>query len=96
MKLINNIKDQLFKHISNRMEDDGIRLQKEAKEKRAITTSSLNLNNFINYFENGWKINLVPPISVCNENADVHRMVVVDNFLNKNPQYSDKIKIRKA
>ncbi len=67
----------------------------EAKEKRAITTSSLDLNIFTNYFENGWKVNLVPRISLRDEDTDVHRTIVVDNFVEKNPQYSDKIRIRK-
>jgi len=67
----------------------------ESLGNKIITTSSLDLNNFINYFDNDWTIDIVPQISIFNENNELYRTLVIDNFLDKNPKYSDKIKTRK-
>lgn len=67
----------------------------ESMKRKTITTSSLDLNSFINYFDNGWIIDIVPKISLCNVDDELYRTIVVDKFLEKNPQYDDKIKIRK-
>lgn len=67
----------------------------ESLENKTITTSSLDLNSFINYFDNDWTIDIVSKISLSNENDELYRTLVIDNFLEKNPQYSDKIKVKK-
>ena len=67
----------------------------ESLENKTITTSSLDLNSFINYFDNDWTIDIVSKISILNENDELYRTLVIDNFLDKNPQYSDKVKVRK-
>ena len=64
----------------------------ESLENKTITTSSLDLNSFINYFDKGWKIDIVSKISLNDKNDELYRTIVIDNFLKKNPQYSDKIK----
>lgn len=67
----------------------------ETLVEKIITTSSLDLNSFINYLDNGWIIDIVPKISLYEKEDILYKTLVVDNFLNKNPQYSDRIKVKK-
>lgn len=67
----------------------------ETQVDKTITTSSLDFNSFINYFDNDWKVEVVPKILLNDRDDEVYRTMVVEKFLDKNPQYSDKIKIRK-
>lgn len=66
----------------------------ETNLSKTITTSSLDLNSFINYFDNGWTIDIVPKILLNEEEDKFYRTLVLDNFLKKNPQYSNKVKMK--
>ena len=68
--------------------------QIETNLSKTITTSSLDLNSFINYFDNGWTIDIVPKILLNEEEDKFYRTLVLDNFLKKNPQYSNKVKMK--
>ena len=50
-----------------------------------------NINSFINYFDNGWKIDVIPKISLNNRDDELYRVLVVEKFLDRNPQYSDRL-----
>ena len=67
----------------------------ETLQNKTITTSSLDLNSFINYFDNGYIVDIVPKISINSENDELYRTLVIDKFIEKNPQYEGKIKARK-
>ncbi|MBR3524179.1 MAG: hypothetical protein IKN87_05845 [Bacilli bacterium] len=61
-----------------------------------ITTASLNFSDFENYLVRNWTIDIVPKLDLENaNNDDTYTTMVLNNYLDKNPEFADKIKIIK-
>lgn len=58
---------------------------------KTIISSSINLNDFINYLENDWSLMIVPTIR--KDYDDLYLHLVYDSFIEKHPEYEKKIKI---
>lgn len=67
----------------------------ESKVNKTITTSSLNFENFSEYLDRDFVINVVPKILLDKEDDELYDSLLVERFLDKNPQYNDKIFIKK-
>lgn len=59
---------------------------------KTITTSSLDLYSFKEYFDKGYSIDVVPKI-LSNENEE-YRNLIINKFLYKYPEYKYKVKVR--
>lgn len=67
----------------------------ESQIDKTITTSSIDMNNFRNYLDRDYHISIVPEINVDNNYDELYRSIVVDKFLEKNPEYNNKILMKK-
>ncbi len=87
--------DKIVKESSDDISDILVRLcgfhKIESQVGRTITTSSLNLNAFKNYLDNDFKLAIVKPIILDGEYDSLYEKIVVDRFLEKNPEYEGKI-----
>ena len=61
----------------------------ESQIDKTITTSSLDLNLFINYLDRDYKVCIIPKIN--QEYDALYESLVIDKFLEKNPDYTGKI-----
>lgn len=68
----------------------------ESQVDRTITTTSLNLDAFRNYLDNDFKLSIIPPILLSGDYDELYNQIVVDRFLEKNPEYDGKILTMKS
>lgn len=93
------IMDKIIEESNDDISDILVRLcgfhKIESQVDRTITTSSLNINDFKNYLDRDFKLTIIPPILFNREYDDLYEQIVVDKFLDKNPEYDGKILTRK-
>ena len=63
----------------------------ESQMSKMITTSSLDLNSFKNYLDKGFKVTVIPPILLDREYDELYEQLVLDKFMDKNPEYEGKV-----
>jgi hypothetical protein len=58
---------------------------------KIITTSSLDLNQFLNYLDNDFNIYIIPEIVIDHKSDEYKKELIINRFIDKNPDYSNRI-----
>lgn len=94
------VMDRLWKESKEDINDILVRFCEfhkiESKEAKVITTTSLNLGNFEEYLDRDYSINIVPKIDLNNDTDSMYGALVIDHYLDNNPQYNGKIRLKNS
>ena len=89
------IMDKIIEESNDDISDILVRLcgfhKIESQVDRTITTTSLDINNFKNYLDRDFKLTIIPPLLLNSEYDEFYEKIVIDKFLDKNPEYNGKV-----
>ena len=95
-----SVMDRLWKESKEDINDILVRFCEfhkiESKEAKVITTTSLNLGNFEEYLDRDYSLNIVPKIDLNNDTDSMYGALVIDHYLDNNPQYNGKIRLKNS